>query len=102
MAVFQITRHMPGWSDDELTAGSVRAQMCAGWFEGVRWLRSFQDEQREVFTCYYEAPDEATVRRHAELAEIPCDEVHEVREWLLVDGVASLAADVPAVEGARV
>ena len=92
MPLFQITRYMPGWTEDEIEASGVRTQLCAGWFEGLRWIRSYQDVEREMFTCIYEAPDADTIRRHSQISEIPADEIHEVHEWLP-------EADPPEVAG---
>ena len=82
MPLFQITRQLPSWTQEEIEAGSVRTQMCVGWFEGLRWIRSYQDPEREISTCIYESPDADTIRRHSLISEVPADEIHEVREWL--------------------
>lgn len=80
MPLFQITRPVPGWNDDELEAAGVRAQTCVGSFEGLRWVRSFLDAEHEVVTCIYEAPDAQSIRHHAAVSELPCTDIREVSE----------------------
>jgi len=84
MPLFQITRPVPGWNDDELAAAGVRAETCVGSFPGLRWMRSFLDAENEVVTCFYEAADVDSVRLHAAVSELPCEEVREVTEFLPV------------------
>ena len=85
MALFQITRSLSGWTDDEIEAGALRAETCVGSFEGLRWVRSFFDPEREVSYCIYESPDAQSIRDHATTSDIPCEEVREVREYLPIE-----------------
>ena len=80
MPTYQITRFVRGWNEDELQAAAMRAETCVGSFHSLRWLRSFLDAENEIVTCYYEALDSQSVRDHAAVSELPCDDVREVEE----------------------
>ncbi len=80
MPIYQVRRDIPGLSSEDLDAASFRAIVCASEMPGIHWIRSYWDEPRGVITCYYEAPDEETLRLHAKRARIPCDEVRVVKE----------------------
>ena len=44
---------------------------------GIQWLESFVTDDK--LYCIYVAPDEATVRRHAEMGGFPANRVSQVR-----------------------
>lgn len=46
--------------------------------EGVRWLYSFLSADKRKTYCLYEAPSSASIRRAAERAGIPADEITEI------------------------
>lgn len=43
----------------------------------IQWIESYVTDDK--IYCVYIAPDEATVRRHAELGEFPANRVSEVK-----------------------
>jgi hypothetical protein len=50
---------------------------------GVRWLQSYANADKTKTFCVYEGPDEAAVRKAAELNGLPVDSVMEVPVTLL-------------------
>lgn len=82
MPLYAILRNMAGLSDEEIDAAGYRAVICAIEYDGLRWVRSFLDRQREMMTCLYEASNEDQVREHSRRSRISCDEVREVEEVL--------------------
>jgi hypothetical protein len=51
--------------------------------EGVRWLFSFLSADRRRTYCLYEAPSAAAIVAAAERANVPADEIVEVRQETL-------------------
>lgn len=54
---------------------------------GVRWIRSYVlDENGEGLGtfCVYEGESEEAIRRHADDAELPCDEVIVIADTVVV------------------
>jgi Protein of unknown function (DUF4242) len=54
---------------------------------GVRWIRSYvlSEESGEVGTfCVYEAESPEAIRRHAEAADLPVDEIVPVADTVVV------------------
>jgi hypothetical protein len=45
---------------------------------GVRWVESFANADKTKTYCIYEAPNEAAVRKAAELNQLPVDSITEV------------------------
>ena len=45
---------------------------------GVRWVQTFATAEKTRTFCVYEGPDEAAVRKAAELNKLPVDSVTEV------------------------
>src|SRR5262245_50338859 len=92
-------RRRNGWaSGDELKAAAVVSK-AEGDKEGsgVRWIRSYvlQEESGELGTfCVYQGESPEAIRGHAERAGLPCDEVIEVVDTVIVrpDPVAVEAA----------
>ena len=82
MPLYRIDRNFPELSLKDIDAGAVRAVACQARFPGVRWLRSYYDSKASRFTCYYEANDPDSIRRHAEMAGLPADSITEVVEYL--------------------
>ena len=64
--------------------------------EDIRWIRSYvlEEDGGAVGTvCIYQASSEDAIRRHAEAAELPVDEVIKVADTVLVrDDPAPAAA----------
>ena len=50
---------------------------------GVRWVQSYANADKTKTFCVYEGPDEAAVRKAAELNGLPVDSVMEVPNTLL-------------------
>lgn len=50
---------------------------------GVRWIHSYANASKTKTFCVYEGPDEASVRKAAELNKLPVDRVTEVPVMLL-------------------
>jgi thiamine biosynthesis protein ThiC len=53
----------------------------------VRWIRSYvlgEGDGTVGTVCIYQATDEAAVRKHAELAQLPVDEVIRVVDTVIV------------------
>lgn len=82
MALFRVERYVGEISAVDIDAGVFRAMTCEGIIAGVRWLRSYYDPKAQHFTCYYEANCADDLRAHAAYADLPCDLVAEVIEYL--------------------
>lgn len=81
MPKFVIERNIPGagaLTPDQLTAIS---QTSCGVLQSmgpqIQWLESFVTDDK--IYCIYIAPDEATVRQHAQQGGFPADSVARVR-----------------------
>jgi len=76
-----IEREIPGAG--KLTAGELKAisqKSCAVLNElgpRIQWLQSYVTDDK-IF-CVYIAPDEATVRKHAQMGGFPANKVTQVR-----------------------
>ena len=81
MPKFVIERELPGagkLAADQLQAISQKS--CGVLRElgpKIQWLESFVTDDK--IYCIYIAPDEATVRKHAEMGGFPANRVSEVR-----------------------
>lgn len=82
MPLYKIRREVTGAGRDEIDASGFRAVICGYEYEGLRWIRSYWDEEAGQLHCLYEAVDEEQIRDHARRSRIPCDEVSEVVELL--------------------
>ncbi len=82
MPLYRIERQLDGVTPDEIDAAAFRAVSCAPIFSGLAWVRSYYDPAASHLTCYYEAASVEDIRKHAEMARIPCDSVAEVTEYL--------------------
>lgn len=81
MPLFTIVRNVPGDTRDDIDAASLRAIICAFEFPGLRWVRSFWDQDRGQLLCVYEGDSVDQIREHSRRSRIPCDEVHPVVEF---------------------
>ena len=55
--------------------------------DDIRWIRSYVLEEQDgnVGTvCIYQASSEEAIRKHAEAADLPCDEIIKVADTVLV------------------
>lgn len=81
MPKFVIERDIPGAG--QLTPGDLHAisQKSCGVLDrlgpSIQWIHSYVTDDR--IYCVYQAPDEAAVRRHAELGGFPANRVSRVR-----------------------
>jgi sporulation protein YlmC with PRC-barrel domain len=78
-----------GWATgaDLEVAGKRSAEVGDEPGSGVRWIRSYviAEESGEVGTfCVYEGDSKDTVRAHAEAAGLPCDEIVEIADTVIV------------------
>ena len=79
MPLYSIRRQLGKISEDELDASAFRAIVCAFQFEGLKWHRSYWDQQAGEITCIYEAQTPGQLEEHSRVSRIPCDSIAEVR-----------------------
>ena len=84
MQTFAILRRS-GWaSPDDLEAAGKRSSTAIADMDGqVRWLRSYvlnESDGRLGTVCIYMAGNADAVRRHAQAADLPCDEIIPVAD----------------------
>jgi hypothetical protein len=81
MPRFVIERNIPGAGN--LTANDLRgiSQKSCGVLQdlgpAIQWVHSYVTDDK--IYCIYQAPDEATIRKHAELGGFPANQVARVR-----------------------
>ena len=80
MPLYRILRPVGVVNQGQIDDMAVRGVSCAAKFPGVKWRRSYWDKTAGTLTCLYEAPGADSIRRHAELAKLPCEAVSEVVE----------------------
>ncbi|HEY3190580.1 MAG TPA: DUF4242 domain-containing protein [Solirubrobacteraceae bacterium] len=78
-----------GWRDGpELEAAAARSTAEGDKMpDGVRWIRSYvlaEPSGRVGTVCIYQAADEDAIRRHAEAADLPVDEIIRVADTVIV------------------
>jgi hypothetical protein len=78
-----------GWrtAEDLQVAGARSAEVGDAPGSGVRWIRSYAlaEESGEVGTfCVYEAESPEAIRKHAEDAGLPCDEIVPIADTVIV------------------
>jgi hypothetical protein len=89
MNLYAILRRS-GWaSGDELTQAAERSTKVGNeqMSDDVRWIRSYvlDEGAGSVGTvCIYEATSPEAIRRHADLAELPVDEIVPVADTVIV------------------
>jgi hypothetical protein len=88
METFVILRR-EGWRDGpELEAAAARSTAEGEKMpDEVRWIRSYVLEEpsgRVGTVCIYQATDEDALRRHAEAADLPIDEVIRVADTVII------------------
>lgn len=88
MKLYGIVRRN-GWAtpEDLQVAGERSAQVGDEPGSGVRWIRSYalEEESGEVGTfCVYEAESPEAIRKHAEDADLPCDEIIPILDTVVV------------------
>jgi hypothetical protein len=89
MNLYAILRRS-GWaSGDELTQAAERSTKVGNeqMSDDVRWIRSYvlDEGAGSVGTvCIYEATSPEAIRRHADLADLPVDEIVPVADTVIV------------------
>ena len=78
-----------GWAtpEDLQVAGARSAEVGDTSGSGVRWIRSYvlAEESGEVGTfCVYEGESPEAIRKHAEDADLPCDEIVPIADTVIV------------------
>jgi hypothetical protein len=91
MKLYAILRRS-GWrSSAELEEAAARSTRVGDeeMPDDVRWIRSYVLEEgdgAEGTVCIYEATSPEAIRKHAELAELPVDEIIAVADTVVVRG----------------
>jgi Protein of unknown function (DUF4242) len=84
MAVFVVTRDLPGITPEALQSAGIRAKSCCAEMtqEGqhVRWIRSFFLPETAQTHCYFEASSRSTVEEANQRARIPFTQITEALE----------------------
>ncbi|MDX6375394.1 MAG: hypothetical protein QOD98_4382 [Nocardioidaceae bacterium] len=89
MKLYAILRR-DGWrSPAELQAAAERSTRVGNeeMPDDVRWIRSYVLEEADGSLgtfCIYQATSPEAIRKHAELADLPCDEVVPVADTVIV------------------
>jgi hypothetical protein len=77
---YVIERNLPGagaLSEDQLRdVASKSCKVLDGLGPTIQWIHSYVTEDK--IYCIYSAPDEALIRRHAELGGFPADRISRV------------------------
>jgi Nickel responsive protein SCO4226-like len=87
MPQYVIEREIPGagqMSEDEIKQVSKKSLQVLGEMGAkIRWLHSYVTDDK--IYCVYLAPDEATIREHAQKGGFPANRISKVRK--LIDPV---------------
>lgn len=78
MPRYIIERTTGALTSEQLEAAGKKSKEVVERMDGVVWVRSYVSDVEGKIYCEYDAPDEAAVRRHAELAGLPVDRISEV------------------------
>jgi hypothetical protein len=82
VALYRVERIVGAISKEEMDASGFRAIICAVQFPGLKWHRSYWDQQAGRLDCVYEAASPTQIEEHSRAARIPCDDIHLVDEVL--------------------
>lgn len=100
MPKFVIERELPNagkLSADELQAISQKScGVLQSMGPKIQWVHSYVTDDK--IYCVYVAPDEASVRKHAETGGFPANRVSRVRT--IIDPTTSEAPEVPRAQPA--
>ncbi len=84
MPKYVIEREIPNagqLTDEQLREVSMRSlEALGGLGPKIQWLHSWVTDNKVY--CVYIAPDEETIRRHAELTNLPANRISAVRKLL--------------------
>lgn len=75
MQRYIVTRTLPPLSEEDLEVVGKKVVAACDQLEGVTWIRSHLTADGEHSFCEFEAPEPGALRKHAELAGLPVDEV---------------------------
>jgi hypothetical protein len=75
MPRYIIERTTGALTRDQLDAAGKKSNEVLAQMPGVVWVRSYISDVEGKIYCEYDAPDEESVRRHAELAGLPVDKI---------------------------
>lgn len=87
-----------GWrTPEDLEAAALRSKQVGDeqMPEEVRWIRSYvlAEEDGSLGTvCIYQGTDAEAIRRHAEAADLPADEIRPVADTVIVRPDPELAS----------
>jgi hypothetical protein len=79
-----------GWrTPEDLEAAATRSRQVGDeqMADDVRWIRSYvliEEDGTLGTVCIYQATDPAAVRRHADVADLPVDEILPVADTVIV------------------
>jgi thiamine biosynthesis protein ThiC len=79
-----------GWrTPDELEAAAMRSKQVGDeeMSEDIRWIRTYalaEGDGRVGTVCIYQATSPEAIRRHAERADLPADEIVPVADTVIV------------------
>ena len=96
MQTYAILRRR-GWrTPEDLEAAAMRSKQVGDeqMSEDVRWIRSYalaEGDGTVGTVCIYQATDEQAIRRHAEAADLPVDEIVPVADTVVVRADPQLA-----------
>jgi hypothetical protein len=105
MDIYTIRRRNAWANAEELEAAAARSA-AEGDKEGsgVRWIRSYvlAEDSGEVGTvCIYEADSPEAIRKHADAADLPVDEVVPVADTVIVLQALAAKRDMAATLESR-
>ncbi|HZQ66590.1 MAG TPA: DUF4242 domain-containing protein [Gaiellaceae bacterium] len=89
MNIYAILRRN-GWrTPEDLEAAALRSKQVGDeqMPDDVRWIRSYvlvEDDGSLGTVCIYEATDLEAIRRHADTADLPADEILPVADTVIV------------------
>jgi len=80
---YMIERTFPAGALDGVDANVKKEVNRNNESVSVRWVQSYANRDKTKTFCIYEGPDEAAVRKAAELSKMPVDRITEVPNLLL-------------------
>ena len=91
MPRYVIEREIPNageMTDEQLREAALKSLEAVGEIgPRIKWINSYITDNKVY--CVYSAPDEETIRKHAEMAHIPANRISRVRHLLDPDEYAS-------------
>jgi Protein of unknown function (DUF4242) len=88
MNLYAVLRRRGWLSPEELEAAATRSTEVGEQFQDeIRWIRSYvlaEEDGRVGTVCIYQATSPEALRRHAERADLPADEIIPVADTVVV------------------